>query len=64
MGALLGSLIGTALQGITGITRAAIAASLRDVADKVERGELVSDEAIDALKQSTNRIRDLIENSS
>jgi hypothetical protein len=63
MGAVLGTLIGVALQGIAGITRAAIVSSLRDVADRVERGELVSDDAIDALKEETDRIRDLIEDS-
>lgn len=59
MGAIIGTLIVTALESITTLTRAGIAASLREVADRVERGDIVSDDAINSLKDTTQKIRDL-----
>jgi len=58
-GSILGRVLGKAVEEGGEITRAVIAARLREAADEVERKDLVSDEDIDALKSSTDKIRDL-----
>ena len=60
---IVGALIGAAIEELGDISRAAIAASLRKVADDVERGDLVSDAEIDKMKGSTSKIRDMLERS-
>jgi len=57
---ILGTIIGAFLDGLKEVSRAAISASLRNVADRVDRGDLVSDEEIGGLKASTARIRDML----
>lgn len=63
MSQIIGILIGSALEGIEDLTRAAVAASLRRVADEVERGDIVSDEAFDNVKTTTARIREALKNA-
>ncbi|PCJ25627.1 MAG: hypothetical protein COA94_06000 [Rickettsiales bacterium] len=57
---IVGALIGEAIEQLGDLSRAALAAALRDVAGKVERGELVSDDEIEALRGSTGRIREML----
>jgi len=61
---IVSTLVGAALDGLSEITREAIASSLRSVADRVEQGDLVSDTEIDALKESTSKIRDMLKRAS
>lgn len=60
-GPIIGALVGTALDKLADLSREAIAAAMRDVADKVERGDIVSDEALAQAKAATARLRDLID---
>lgn len=56
MGALLGGIIGDVIGGITDATRESIAAAMRAAADKIERGDLVPDEALALAKKDENRL--------
>ncbi len=56
-GSIIGAIVGTIIGSIGEITRAGIAAALRDAAEEVERGNIVSSEEIAMLKLSADRIR-------
>ncbi len=57
IGALIGSLTGAAIGALGELTRQGIAAALRETAGAVERGQVVSDDAIDALQSALDRVR-------
>jgi hypothetical protein len=69
MGELLGRLVGRALDKVpSGVAKLAgdalrrvVADRLREVAEELERGDVVSDEEIDKLKPLWDRIRELQE---
>jgi hypothetical protein len=56
MGAIIGEIIGDVLMGIRDATRESIAAAMRAAADKVERGDIVPDEALERAKKDQARI--------
>jgi hypothetical protein len=56
MGAIIGEIIGDVLMGIKDATRESIAAAMRAAADKVERSDLVPDEALERAKKDQARI--------
>lgn len=56
MGALIGELIVDVVSGIKNATRESIAASLRAAADKVERGDLVPDAALERAKNDQSKL--------
>lgn len=53
---VIGQLIGEALGGIAEFTRDSIARRLRQMADDVERGDLIPDEALEKAKATQGRI--------
>ena len=56
MGAIIGEILVDVIDGIRNATRESIAAALRASADKVERGDLVPDEALEKAKKDQSRI--------
>jgi hypothetical protein len=56
MGAIIGELIVDVISGVKDATRNSIAAAMRAAADKVERGDLVPDEALDRAKKDQGRL--------
>lgn len=62
MANIIGKIIGLIITAIDEFTNASIAKALREVADRVERGDVVSDEEIDNLKGATAQIRKFQEN--
>ena len=56
MGALIGELIVDIVSGIKNATRESIAAAMRAAADKVERGDLVADEALERAKKDQSKL--------
>jgi hypothetical protein len=59
MGALIGELIFEVIDGVKDATRESIAAAMRAAADKVERGDIVPDEALARAKKDQGRIDDI-----
>lgn len=56
MGALIGELIVDVVSGIKNATRESIAAAMRAAADKVERGDLVADEALERANKDQDKL--------
>jgi hypothetical protein len=56
MGALLGGIIGEVIEGVADATRESIAAAMRAAADKIERGDIVPDEALELAKKDQSRL--------
>ena len=56
MGALIGELIVDIVSGIKNATRESIAAAMRASADKVERGDLVADEALERANKDQSKL--------
>lgn len=56
MGAIIGGIIVEVIDGIKDITRESIASSIRAAADKLERGDIVPDEALEQAKKDQARI--------
>ena len=56
MGALIGELIVDIVSGIKNATRESIAAAMRASADKVERGDLVADAALERATKDQDRL--------
>lgn len=56
MGALIGELIVDVVSGIKDATRGSIAAAMRAAADKVERGDLVPDEALERANKDQDKL--------
>lgn len=56
MGALIGELIVDVVSGIKNATRESIAAAMRASADKVERGDLVADDALERASKDQDRL--------
>ena len=56
MGALIGELIVDVVSGIQDATRESIAAAMRAAADKVERGDLVPDEALERATKDQDKL--------
>lgn len=56
MGALIGELIVDIVSGIKNATRESIAAAMRASADKVERGDLVADDALERASKDQDRL--------
>jgi hypothetical protein len=56
MGAMIGELIFDIVAGISDATRESLAAAMRAAADKVERGDLVPEEAFKQAKKDQGRI--------
>ena len=56
MGALIGELIVDIVSGIKNATRESIAAAMRASADKVERGHLVADEALERANKDQSKL--------
>jgi hypothetical protein len=56
MGALIGGIIGDVIEGITDATRESIASAMRAAADKIERGDIVPDEALALARKDESRL--------
>ena len=56
MGALIGELIVDIVSGIKNATRESIAAAMCASADKVERGDLVADEALERANKDQSKL--------
>ncbi len=56
MGALIGELIVDIVSGIKNATRESIAAAMRASADKVERGDLVADDALERANKDQSKL--------
>jgi len=56
MGALIGELIVDIVSGLKNATRQSLAAAMRAAADKVERGDLVPDEALERATQDQDKL--------
>jgi hypothetical protein len=59
MGALIGKIIGVVIDAVDELSRQSLAKALREAAARIERGDMVSDDAIDRAKAATDRIRQL-----
>jgi hypothetical protein len=57
MGAVIGAIVGELIDGVTEITRAGISGKLRDVADKIERGDIVPDAVLEKAKSTAERLK-------
>lgn len=58
MGSLIGEAIGGLIDGIRGVvTREKLAKSFEDMAGKIRRSELVSDEAIEQANKTLEKMR-------
>lgn len=60
IGPILGAVVGALLEGGQRLTRELIAKRLRKIADEVERGEVVSDNALDELGDALDGARELL----
>jgi hypothetical protein len=56
MGALIGELIVDVVSGIKNASRESLAAAMRAAADKVERGDLVADEALERANKDQSKL--------
>ncbi len=56
MGALIGELIVDIVGGIKNATRESLAAAMRAAADKVERGDLVADDALERANKDQGKL--------
>jgi hypothetical protein len=56
MGAIIGELIVDVIAGARNATRESIAAAMRAAADKVERGDLVPEEALERAKKDQSKL--------
>ena len=59
LGGLLGRIAGKVIEEGADLTRDVLAARMREVAEELERGDVVSDDAIDGLKRSLDTVRAL-----
>lgn len=58
MGRVIGAIVGELVDGISEITRDAISGKLRDIADKIERGDIVPDAVLEKAKSTAQRLKD------
>ena len=57
MGGVIGAIVGELIDGGIELTRDAISGKLRDIADKIERKDLVPDEVLEKARDTADRLK-------
>jgi|JQIA01.1.fsa_nt_gb hypothetical protein len=57
MGGVIGAIVGELIDGGIELTRDAISGKLRNIADKIERGDIVPDAVLEKARNTAERLK-------